>query len=94
MEELRKSRDELETKANSLESRLSGLAGADKRQDLLRMELDTAEKRIDELSTQVRELEKKCREEGGLILQNIFFKILYKCITHFMQPSLPTASAP
>ncbi len=72
MEELRKSRDELEAKANSLESRLSGLAGADKRQDLLRMELDTAEKRIDELSTQVRELEKKCREEGAVILQNIF----------------------
>ncbi len=64
LSELRKSKEDLETRASSLETRLTGLAGADKKHDLLDMELETAERRISELSTQVRELREAAAKEA------------------------------
>ncbi len=47
-----------------METRLTGLAGADKKHDLLDMELETAERRISELSMQVRELREAAAKEA------------------------------
>ncbi len=87
MSDLRRSKDELESKSSSLESRLSGLAGADKKHDLLDMELETAERRISELAAQASQLEERVKQEGWWMRHTdtkikTFLYILY-CINVF-----------